>query len=354
MGHLLEPVGLGATDSDVYLYLLSHGQADPADIARSLALSTPTIRHSLQRLTAAALCNRLLGRPARYVAAPPEVALDALVLHQHQVLDELRARARELTVRRAPVADGSSPLLELVEGAEAVLRTLARLELGAREEVLIIDSPPYLNDGALNTNELQALTRGVRYRALYHAPVLALPDRLALLERYLSAGEQARSLPEVRMKMLIADRTEALIPLSFTGADASTRLLVRSSPLLDALLVTFDALWEKGAPLGGAHPAPSSATDTGSRDAPHPNQPGQSPRSPNSPQPLRPRDRDILRLLASGAKDRTIARALGITERTVVRRIHALMTTLNATTRFQAGVQAAHRGWLSPSPDSDR
>ncbi|SFP07156.1 hypothetical protein SAMN05421810_101870 [Amycolatopsis arida] len=30
----------------------------------------------------------------------------------------------------------------------------------------------------------------------------------------------------------------------------------------------------------------------------------------------------------------------------VVRRITALLDRLGATTRFQAGVQAAHRGWL--------
>ncbi|MEV6013156.1 helix-turn-helix domain-containing protein [Streptomyces sp. NPDC051976] len=339
MAHLLQPVGLGPTDSDVYLHLLSHAHAEPPDVARSLGLTTPTVRHSLQRLTDAGLCNRLFGRPARYVAAPPEVALDALVLHHHQVLDDLRAQARELSVRAKAASTEPGHLIEVVEGAEAVFRTLAQLELGARHEVLIVDSPPYLADGSLNTNELQALARGVRYRAVYHAPVLAMPSRLTLLEQYLAAGEQARSLPDVRMKMLIADRERALVPLSFTGTDAAVRLLVRPSPLLDALLMTFDALWDRATPLGGGTPGPTA------------------PRADTAPGAgaLAQRDRDILRLLASGAKDRRIARALGITERTVVRRIHTLMTTLHATTRFQAGIQAAQRGWLDTGdPDGPR
>lgn len=322
MTHLLKPVGLGPVESDVYLHLLAHAHAGVQDISGALGLTGPRVRAALGRLTSAGLANRLLGRPVRYVAAPPEVALDALVLHHHQVLDDLRAQARELSVRALP---GARPgdLIEVLEGADAVLSALTRLELGARKEVLIIDSPPYLSPGALNTNELQALARGVSYRAIYHAPALAEPGSLQLLDQYLAVGEQARSLPDVRMKMLIADGEQAVIPISFTGTDAATRLLVRPSPVLDSLLLAFEALWQRATPIGGPTAEP-----------------------PGGGQPLPARDLAILRLLASGAKDRSIARALNITERTVERRVSEIMRLLDADTRFQAGVQAAVRGWL--------
>ena len=58
------------------------------------------------------------------------------------------------------------------------------------------------------------------------------------------------------------------------------------------------------------------------------------------------RDTTILTLLAAGASDATIARQSGISQRTVERRVRALMDQLGAGTRFQAGVQAARRGWL--------
>lgn len=319
--HLLKPVGLGPVESDVYLHLLAHAQAAVPQIAQALGVAAPRIRTALGRLAAAGLANRMLGRPVRWIAAPPEVALDALVLHHHQELDGLRAQARELSLR-AKAADGAGPgdLIEVLDGADAVLRTLTRLELGAREEVLIIDSPPYLQPGALNTNELQALARGVSYRAIYHAPTLAEPGGMQLLDQYLAVGEQARTLPEIRMKMLIADREQAVVPISFTGTDAATRLLIRPSPLLDALLLAFETLWERGTPLGGA---------------------ADCRRGPD------PRDLAVLRLMASGAKDRTIARALNITERTVERRVADILRHLDASTRFQAGVKAARLGWLS-------
>lgn len=58
------------------------------------------------------------------------------------------------------------------------------------------------------------------------------------------------------------------------------------------------------------------------------------------------RDRRILALMAGGATDDAIARHLGLGRRTVARRVSAILDRLGATTRFQAGVQAARCGWL--------
>jgi DNA-binding NarL/FixJ family response regulator len=62
--------------------------------------------------------------------------------------------------------------------------------------------------------------------------------------------------------------------------------------------------------------------------------------------PLSEQDRMIVALMAAGVTDDVIARRPRLSRRTVTRRIAALLDRLGATTRFQAGVQAAHRGWL--------
>ena len=54
----------------------------------------------------------------------------------------------------------------------------------------------------------------------------------------------------------------------------------------------------------------------------------------------------LLRQLLSGAKDEQIARTMGLSLRTVRRRIAELMIELGADTRFQAGAEAVRRGWL--------
>ncbi|MGI5418904.1 LuxR C-terminal-related transcriptional regulator [Actinomadura luteofluorescens] len=55
-------------------------------------------------------------------------------------------------------------------------------------------------------------------------------------------------------------------------------------------------------------------------------------------------DRHLLTLLAAGLKDEAVARHTGMGARTVSRHVARLLRTLNARTRFQAGVHAARRG----------
>jgi hypothetical protein len=47
-----------------------------------------------------------------------------------------------------------------------------------------------------------------------------------------------------------------------------------------------------------------------------------------------------------GATDAAIARTFGWSTRTVQRRVQQLMAQVGARTRFQIGMEAAHRGWI--------
>ncbi|MCK2242869.1 MULTISPECIES: response regulator transcription factor [unclassified Crossiella] len=57
--------------------------------------------------------------------------------------------------------------------------------------------------------------------------------------------------------------------------------------------------------------------------------------------------RALLSLMRSGCTDESIARQLGISPRTVLRRIRTLMDRAGCTTRFQLGCHAQRRGWLT-------
>ena len=94
-----------------------------------------------------------------------------------------------------------------------------------------------------------------------------------------------------------------------------------------SLTVLFETLWRLSVPLHRPEPELGSRPDQ------------------RVDQPVL-RDRQVLMMLAGGATDETIARQLGVSSRTVERRVRALLDRLGAETRFQAGVQAARRGWL--------
>jgi DNA-binding CsgD family transcriptional regulator len=59
-----------------------------------------------------------------------------------------------------------------------------------------------------------------------------------------------------------------------------------------------------------------------------------------------PRRIEVLKLLSAGADSRTIARTLGVSERTVKSLVHDVELTLGTTTRAQAIAEAVRQGLI--------
>ncbi|MEV0675667.1 LuxR C-terminal-related transcriptional regulator [Actinosynnema sp. NPDC050436] len=318
---LLEPVGLGRRDNDVYLTLLELRRGTAAELAEHLGEAPSDVRASLAALVGAGLVHQLGHAPTAYLVVAPDEALAALIQRRRGDLARMQVRAEELAqrLRSGPPRSGSP--VELVEGEDAVIASVTRLQAQARKEVLAVDAPPYLG-GQWNPNdfEITQLAGGVEYRFVYSADSLSTPVHVANMRRCVEAGEQARVLPDASMKMLIVDRHTALMPASYQDPDPAVRLLVRESALIDVLVGGFEQMWERATPV-----LPETAVEKPSLSA---------------------RDGELLALLASGMKDRSIARALGVTERTVGRRVTELMTELGAQSRFQAGLLASRKGWI--------
>ncbi|MEU6152040.1 helix-turn-helix domain-containing protein [Actinosynnema sp. NPDC047251] len=333
---LLEPVGLGRRDNDVYLALLELRRATAVELAEHVGESPAAVRACLATLVGAGLVHQLGYAPAAYLIVAPDEALAALIQRRRGDLARMQVHAEELAqrLRSGPPRTGSP--VELVEGEDAVIASVTRLQAQARKEVLAVDAPPYLG-GQWNPNdfEITQLAVGVEYRFVYSADSLSTPMHVANMRRCVEAGEQARVLPDASMKMLIVDRHTALMPASYQDPDPAVRLLVRESALIDVLVCGFEQMWQRATPVL-SEAVLSEAVLTGT---------GQPTAVADRPVPSA-RDGELLALLASGMKDRSIARALGVTERTVGRRVTELMTELGAQSRFQAGLLASRKGWI--------
>ena len=229
-----------------------------------------------------------------------------------------------------PVAGRHSPdeQLEIVFGREAVATRFLQLQQGARDELVVLDRPPYAQDPQQpNPGEDDLLARGVRLRAIYAPEAFEVPGALDLVEAAIAAGEDARTCPDVPLKLAIADRSAAILPFVDGGQDsADSALVVYASTLLDALVRLFDLLWATAVPIRSRRPCPLTSRPS-----------------------RRSADRRLVALLAAGLKDEAIARQLGVSLRTVHRRTSELMAGLDARTRFQAGMQASRRKLLGLS-----
>jgi Helix-turn-helix domain len=211
----------------------------------------------------------------------------------------------------------------VVTTRDATLQRWEQLQRSARHEVRSFDRPPYASDILVNEAERDGLAAGVAFRAVYARAGLELPGRLRAMQRLIQAGEQARVTSDLPVKMFLADNAIGLIPLERPDrADsADSALVIHSSSLLDTLSALFELVWAAAVPVTFGVDEPQAEPDDDER-------------------------RTLLGLLAAGLTDEAIGRQLGWHPRTVQRHVRRLMTELGAQTRFQAGLQAAHRGWL--------
>ncbi|GGP81311.1 helix-turn-helix transcriptional regulator [Streptomyces melanogenes] len=323
---MLGAIGLDETQESAYRTLVALGAAEVADLAHRLALPEPDTERALRRLERQGLAAQSSARTGRWVAAPPGVALGALLTQQRHELEQAELAAALLAEEyRAEAAEPAvHDLVEVVTGASAVAHRFHQLQLGATDEVCaLVTGNPIAVTGMDNESEERAATRGVVYRVVIEREVLALPAGITEVTAALGRDEQVRTVDRVPTKLVVADRSLAMVPL--TGRDAEpAALVVHASGLLESLMGLFEAVWRDALPLrlaGTAVREESSGPDA--------------------------TDLEVLSLLLAGMTDASVAKQLDLGLRTVQRRVKGLMELTGVTTRLQLGWHAYERGWVA-------
>jgi sugar-specific transcriptional regulator TrmB/DNA-binding CsgD family transcriptional regulator len=331
---MLEVLGVNDVDEVCYRALLRDPRRTADELAAELDRGVTGVRRTIARLEELGLVTRLAGTPIRFVPARPDIAVDALVARRQQELAQVQMEARSLLHEMPPERQHApEELIEVVVGTQAVAARFTQMQQTVEHELVALDRPPYaqpVEHGS--TAELALLERGVRVRGIYAPEGFEIDGRYDMLRSMVAAGEEARIHGAIPMKLAIADRREAILPLSFEQTPEQA-LVVHGSNLLTALVALFDLLWDLAVPL----PPTREAVMLAGREA----------------SSLGVEGEEIAQLMAAGLSDQAIARQLGISLRTLNRRFSAMLRELGAQTRFQAGIQVARRRLGTPADEGD-
>lgn len=317
----LELLGISDIGERAYRALLERHKATAAAIAGHLGISLRAARKLLAQLEDLGLATHTPKVPRVYVAAPAEFAVTALVRRQQAKLEQVRVAIPELEAHfgRAGQAERQEPILELITSRSQLGVVLTQMYASFRSEVLCFQRAPLL----IPTTVPAARTRmNARVRSVSDASLLDVPGTLARIKQDIARGEQARMLPSLPFKMVIFDRRAAIVAVDGNRGDGGSTLLVHSGPLLEALCLLFEFVWEHATPMlfahgeASAHPGATHAHANGFADA-------------------------LIPLLAAGLNDKAIAQELGISSATLNRRMAELMRANHTRSRFQLGWHAA-------------
>jgi DNA-binding CsgD family transcriptional regulator/sugar-specific transcriptional regulator TrmB len=323
---MLQTLGLSPDATAVYQVMLDHPGHGVDGIAAACRLTSAQVHACLDELGQLMLVRASRDHPGRLRAVDPEIGLADMVARQEA---ELAARQAQLAASRAAVtrmvadrAEHRAGHGERLLGMDAIQDRLERLCRAAQTEIIGVQ-PGIQQQEDLNAgrdHDLAALGRGVAMRTLYqdiargHAHIVAYGHTL------LSHGGEVRTAPTIPQRLVIVDRSHALVPID----PANTRkgaLHVTEPGIVAALFELFEQAWNTAVPLGAARP--------------------EDPRTG-----LTDHERELLRLLGTGLTDEAVGQRLGLTDRTIRRQVASIMERLGAASRFEAGIKAAQRGWL--------
>lgn len=318
----LEVWSLDDTAETVYRAVLRNPEHDPSDLATHVDLDEVVVRTALTDLARVGLVS--IG-PTGVIPAPPATTLAALLQTELGRIEDRRAKLEavraDLATFSADHVAGqtriwSSVPFEVLSQEEA-FAAFEELQRGTEGEVLTCHAVQEADAVPTAFQELvrEQLARGRPMRAVYPASVVEDPVRLDYVRRWAAAGEQVRLLPYSTREIDVFGDRVAIVSSEWEGMTGSM-ILIHAPAMIAIVRELFERYWERAVPF---NQAVATAQEGSARE-------------------------QILELLVMGAKDETIARQLGVSLRTVRRRIAEFMDEVGATTRFQAGMEAARRG----------
>jgi DNA-binding CsgD family transcriptional regulator len=259
------------------------------------------------------------------ILARDERRLDA---RRHDIAEARQALLQLVSSFASPDVVRGTPVWEVVAAelaSDLVRHLLATTTDVVRSSVLSLDVGPGLDRDSIIEGQGYLRSGRFRQRTLYPMDVMETPAGRQWVRSWGLVGEVQRLSLAPPSDFAIFD-DDAVMAVATWGDAATDYVLIREPMIVAAFTALFERSFERALPVAGEQAEGDAATG----------------------------DLQLLRLLGRGLKDESIARYLGVSLRTVRRRVAHLMDVHAAETRFQLGVAAARADLVTLGSPADR
>jgi sugar-specific transcriptional regulator TrmB len=249
----LVELGLTSYEAKAYLALMRRDTFAAAEVSRLAGIPRQRIYDVLATLVQKGLASQRPGTPAKYAAVSPEFAIERLLANRREELERLERSSLEMIDTLSPAfAEGqkeSDPLdyIEVLRDRAAINERFGELQEGIEREILVFTKPPYATPAQENLEGLE-VSRTHTARSVYEHS--ALDDRAFAdgVRQFIEAGEDARFVEELPLKLVIIDESIVMFGMEdpVAGAEEMTIVVVEHQALAKVLKIAFDAVWERG------------------------------------------------------------------------------------------------------------
>jgi sugar-specific transcriptional regulator TrmB/DNA-binding CsgD family transcriptional regulator len=329
--NLLAALGIFGDEERLYRYFLRHHSTGVESAVAALDIDRDAVDEAFEKLAKLGLVRLADGLVV--VAVDPSVAVEKLI---ESSVEKLNTELRSVISARAVIPslledqlkgrqNHAQSDMERIEGLPQIRARLDDLAFFVHSEVLALQQDGPLSPGyieAARPLDLRCLRRGIRVRTVVLQTALEDSLTSSYIRELVTLGAQVRAVRQPMERMIIYDRSIAVVPMD-PADSARGALLIRQPSLVANMVALFDRVW-------------SDAQDVDFADAPE----------ADGSESITTLEKEILDVLARVSKDEIAARELGMSLRTFRRHVADLMLRLGASNRFQAALMAKHRGWI--------
>lgn len=249
----LTSLGLTSYEAKAYLALIRRDSSTAAEVSRLSGLPRQRVYDVLTSLVDKGLATTRPGSPVKYSAAAPDVAVQRLLAHHRNELSRLEEAATttvgELTPAYREGLRFTDPLeyIEVLRDAAAISERFNELQGAVQREILIFTRPPYAIPPQENVEGLKLL-RERTARSVYEYSLFDDPGHVEAVRQFVRAGEQARFVESLPLKLAIFDERIVVFGLEdpHGGSSALTLAVVEHPALAQILRIAFMSVWESG------------------------------------------------------------------------------------------------------------
>ena len=256
----LTRLGLTSYEAKAYLTLIRRDSFTAAQVARQSGLPRQRIYDVLGSLVQKGLAVARPGNVVKYAATAPELAIDLLLTAHRDELSRMERDARGMVKDLKPAFEAgqahTDPLeyIEVLRDRRAINERFAELQSAVKKEILVFTKPPYATPPQENVEGLEVIQTHDA-RSLYEFSVFDEPAVMRGVQKFVEAGEQARFVPELPLKLVIIDETIVMFGMEdpMAGSSELTIVVVEHQSLAKVLKTAFSAIWETGLTFDQAH-----------------------------------------------------------------------------------------------------
>lgn len=266
----LQQIGLSGREAEVYVALLQKSEFTAPELSKITTITRTKIYDILQNLVRKGVCNESYKNGLKvYRGIKPQIAFQNIISNYELEIEKKKKTAvdqrkevaatleNELSVLHETSLNNDESLdyIEVLTDKGQIKERWLKIQRNVKNELLAFTKPPYT--GKLGDNveeETTLLKNNLTIKGIYEYKGLSqeeIKNLITIIETYQKAGEQAKVIEELPMKLVISDDTITMFALNdkISLAPSITTIIVDHPSFAGALRNVFESYWSKAMSL---------------------------------------------------------------------------------------------------------